>query len=142
MNNQELNNVIQNIKKNYVAKTAYIGFFYSEHDEFECFIKANKEGLMLFAKELIVASLEIDKRGFKEERELFYLSKDWMSNRSDINFSSIELHKKSNSEIQPAIVQHKQTWKDTLTGYLFGGVLIFILISILIGTVTIIGWVF
>ncbi|MCF7568761.1 hypothetical protein L3X37_10325 [Sabulilitoribacter arenilitoris] len=49
MKTQELNSVIQNINNEYSTDEAYIGFFYGEENEFSSYVKANKEGLMLYA---------------------------------------------------------------------------------------------
>jgi len=137
MNTQELNNFIQNLRNSCSTEDGYFGFFYDDEDDYTSYVKANKEGLRLFASELLEVSLEIDKK------ESLTLSKDWHHNNSDFAVSRIELSKKTRLELDSSKKEEfKQTWKDKVTGYVMGGVLIFILISILVGAATIFSWLF
>lgn len=143
MKNQELNTVLQKLRENNIEENAYLGFFTDGGGLHESCIKANKDGLRLYAAALIEASLEIDNRNFniEEEEEFFSIKTDWVSESSDIFFSYVELSNLPKAEIEP-IKEHKENWKDKLMGYVLGGIIIFILISILVGVITIISWLF
>ena len=142
MNTPGLRAVIQQLKETNLKENAYLGFFYN--DDETCYIKANKEGLELYATELLEASLEMDNRVFIEnKKEVFNLSLEEFVKDSDFQFSFIELVHKTKTEIlEPAKEEPNQTWKDELAGYVIIGCFIFVLISMLTGFVTIITWFF
>ncbi|MEM5565739.1 hypothetical protein WNY78_11520 [Psychroserpens sp. AS72] len=142
MNTQEINTTIQRLKESNSEATAYFGFFQYGVGRDESNIKANKEGLRLYAANLLEVSLEIDEREFKEnKKEFFTIPEEWLSKNSEFCFEYVELFQQSKTKIEPDI-EYKETWKDLLVKYIFIGVLIFILMSILVGAITIIGWLF
>lgn len=144
MNTPGLRAVIQQLKETNLKENAYLGFFYNDDDCETCYIKANKEGLELYATKLLEASLEMDRRAFVEnKKEVFNLSLKWFVKHSDFEFSFIELVQKTKDEIiGPIKKEYNQTWKDKLSGYGILGCFILALISMFTGIVVIITWFF
>ncbi|WGD35883.1 hypothetical protein [Olleya sp. YS] len=142
MNTQELKNIVDRLKSYVNENEAYFGFFQYGGGQDESFIKANKEGLIRFATELLEANLAASTEEYVSGEKQFYsLSSDWFSEHSEFNFSYVELLQKLKADIEPD-KEYRKTWKDKLSGYVFGGIIIFILISILVGAITIISWLF
>ncbi|WP_298755741.1 hypothetical protein [uncultured Psychroserpens sp.] len=142
MNTQDLKSCIRNIRKEYSSDEAYIGFFYVDDSGGLGYLEGNKEGIMHFASNLLEASIEINNRKFDKE-ELFSLPTNLISENSDFLLSHIVLSKELRSEIVALKKEeHKQTWKGKLGNYVAVGILLFILISILVGAITIISWLF
>ncbi|NMH88956.1 hypothetical protein [Flavivirga algicola] len=145
MNTPGLRAVIQQLKETNLKENAYLGFFYNDNDhDYETYhIKANKEGLELYAAKFLEASLEMDRRTFiNNEKEIFSLNSKWFDD-SDFQFSHIELLQKIKAEIvEPIEEAYNQPWKDKLSGYAIAGCFIFVLFSILIGIITMITWLF
>ncbi len=144
MNTPGLRAVIQQLKETNLKENAYLGFFCNDDGSETCYMKANKEGLELYATKILEASLEMDRRMFSDKKkEVFNLPVKWFVNDSDFQFSFIELLQKTKTEIiDPIKEEHNQTWKDKLKGYVILGCFIFALISMLTGFVVIITWFF
>lgn len=104
-------------------------------------IKANKDGLMLYAATLLEAAAEVDVRSFESQLETFRLNDDWISENSEFYFSFVELYQQTKDEIEPPI-EHIETFPEMSIRYLIISILIFILISILVGIGTILSWLF
>ena len=142
MKTQELTNIVHRLKSSTINDDAYFGFFEYGDGPDESFIKANKDGLIRFATELLEANLAASTEEYvSEEKEFFSLENDWFSENSEFHFSYIELMQKSNAEIEPSI-EYQETWKDQLIKFFLIGIFIFILISILVGAFTILSWMF
>lgn len=139
MNTKELSHYIGNIRVEYANDKAYLSFFYGDDSGDLGYIEVNKEGIMLFTADLLEASIEIDNRKFDKE-ELFYMPTDLISVNSEIRFDFVKFIQKK-QEIEPTI-DYNETWKDHLIKFFFIGVLIFILVSILVGAFTILTWMF
>ncbi len=136
--------VIQQLKETNLKENAYLGFFYNDDGSETCYMKANKEGLELYATKILEASLEMDRRMFSDKKkEVFNLPSKWFVNDSDFQFSFIELLQKTKAETMNSVeLKHSIRWKDKLMGYTIVGCLIFALISTLTGFVTILSWFF
>ncbi|NIK93516.1 hypothetical protein GZ212_15250 [Mangrovimonas sp. CR14] len=134
--------IIDQIIQGNSSERAYFGFFQYGGGMDESCIKANKEGLFLYAASLIEAGLAIEERGFIENStQTFGLSADFISENSDFDFPFIELINKPRLEMEP-FQEYKQSWKVKLMGYVFGGILLFILLLTLIGFITFLKWIF
>ena len=141
MRKETIKDIIVKLKEIGIAKNAYFGFFQYGGGIYESCIKANKEGLLLYAACLLEASLEIDNRDFTEDKiQTYGLSPEFVSENTDFDFHYVELMNKPKLEIETT-PEHKETWKDKLTGYIFGAILIFMLISVIIGIGTITSWI-
>ncbi|TBV25164.1 hypothetical protein DMZ43_12700 [Meridianimaribacter sp. CL38] len=142
MTNNIIHTIINQLKEGNSKEKAYLGFFQYGRDIDESCIKANKEGLLLYASYLLEAGLEINKRSFdKNKIETFALSPDFISENTDFDFHYIELLNKPRLEIE-SISEYKESWKDKLVGYVIGGFLISLIVLIIIGFITILKWIF
>ncbi|WP_299333056.1 hypothetical protein [uncultured Psychroserpens sp.] len=142
MNNQELNNFIQNIERTYSSDEAYTGFFYDDDDDgFTSYIKANKNGLILFSAQLLKGALSIDERAFTG-KELYKLTND----KSDLDytcfeFSHIELLNIGKSDI-PEPKAYKETFTDKIGCFVSIIIALFALASLVVGALKILSWLF
>lgn len=98
----------------------------------ESSIKANKEGLQLFALELLRASGKFNQDTTDNEEKTFSLDYDgnWLDPDSEIHIDFIELTSKMQTAISS---EKKETFADKLIPYGCGAVLILIGISTLMG---------
>lgn len=131
MNAQGLRAVIQQLKRTNIEDNAYLGFFYNDDDYENCYIKANKEGLELFATKLLEASLEMDYRMFSHHnKEVFNLTKKGFAKHSDVQFTFIELLNKTKKEINSTRKKIKKAWIEKIIGCVITGCFIFTIILI------------
>lgn len=84
MNTQNIQSLIEYIKQNHSEEEAYIGFFYEEDYGDTSFIKANREGLRLYASNLLEASIS-------KNNELFKIDDSICLGHSDFSFRHIEI---------------------------------------------------
>lgn len=137
MNDKDIFRFVQAIKKDNSFDEAYFSVLYNEdHDGYTGRVETNKQGLQLFSTELLIASLEIDERSF-DEIEVFDFLNDWKNSYSELDLTHIQLSQKLKSNILPEKREFKETFKDKVIKFLFLGLLIFILISIIVGAYTI-----
>jgi len=140
MDNAQINNVINTLKSECSENDAYLGFVFNEINEFDCQIKANKEGLILHAMQLMEASLEIDKRTFLQS-ETYKINNYTTLDHSDFLLSEVEFINHSKKKLKRPEV-YKQTFKDKL-GCLFGFLIIsLIVVCLIVGFFTSMNWLF
>jgi len=141
MNTQKLNTFIRNIEEEYSLNEAYIGFFYDENGhDFESYIKANKEGLMLYANELLKASLSIQEKDLNNN-DIYEISYEVNLKYSEFKFSYIELFNNSKSKLEEP-KEYRQTIGEQVGCFVSIIVAFFALISMLVGAYTIISGIF
>ena len=140
MQSSELINMIQKLKRQCSIEDAFIGFSFDEVNEYECNIRANKFGLILFSIQLLEASLEFEKREFIENEN--YKIKNFSTlKHSDFLINNIELLNNLKRELKDP-TKHKVTIKERLTNTLGVIFLILVLVSIPIGIFKIFEWIF
>jgi len=142
MDSPGLRAVIQQLKETNSKENAYLGFFYNNDNSKTCYIKANKDGLELYAAKLLEASLDMEYKLFYDNRtEVFnFSSESFFVNQSDIQFSYVQLIHKTKAEIETNKEKLRKPLKSPLIKYCFTGVLILILISTIVGIITIFSW--
>ena len=92
MTNSEIQEFISSIHQRNSIDQAYIGFFQYGGGPDESFIKANRQGLELYAAQLLSAGIEIDKRLFEKGTvETFGVNSDIVSDETEIDIHYIEL---------------------------------------------------
>lgn len=139
MNNPGLRAVIQQLKETNLKENAYLGLFYNNNQFESCYIKANKEGLELYAAKLLEASLDIDDGLIDgRKKDIFNLPSKCFSKDSDIQISFIELKEKDKAKIASIKKKHNTHWKDILIDYIVISCLIFALVLIIISALIII----
>lgn len=141
MNTTKFKLLIDEIKDENSVEEAHLGFFYgNEHQNYECCIKGNKQGIIRYGIELLEAGLNIEDHYFKEDN-IYTFSNDWNTTPSDLCITHVELLSKLKSEIEP-LEEYKETFRDVVLKFFLFGVFFFILISILVGAFSILSWIF
>jgi len=142
MNEEELQNIINKFEETELKKQAIWGIFRYRGDFDESFIKANKEGLELFALELLKASLESNKIIEDKKDKVIPLDYygDWISEDADAYLKYIQLIDEK-QPLKPEI-EYKTTLADKLIPYLFITFLIILIVALLIGLGRMISWIF
>ena len=132
MEKEELRNIISALQSN--SENAGLGFYYMDNDNSETYIKGNKAGLEWFAGEILKASLRIeDIENGKVEKLYVNINKDWIENKIALLFIHPVINFKSEEVIKTAY-----GWKDEVAKYGCVLLTLAVIISAIIGIVTII----
>jgi hypothetical protein len=136
--NSELQKIIDKLETEKAETQASFGVFRAGGGEDESCIKANKQGLGLFALELLKASLqsEINKPGRKKNIYNLKIDEQWIEKDSDVFLYHIEIQ--SGVRVPEIKESYKPSFTDKLMPYGCGLVLIFLIVALIIGLVTII----
>ncbi len=142
MTEGELQNIINKFDENELKKQAIWGIFQYGGGSHESFIKANKEGLELFALELLKASYESKSVIENNQDKLIHLDYygNWIYEDADTYLDYIKLT--DEKPIPKPKIEYKPTLADKLMPYLFGAILIILLVALLIGLGTMFSWIF
>jgi hypothetical protein len=139
---KEIENIISELKQNNKKEESIFGFYHQDGDEHNTSIRANKQGLKLFAVELLKASVETENRNFENgEIEYLEIDIDWTDSNADFYFNSLELTKKIKTEKDEAFPKYEESWKDKLYGKLIFAIIITLIIMLIIGIITTINWI-
>ncbi|MES2863828.1 MAG: hypothetical protein V4666_06900 [Bacteroidota bacterium] len=139
MKKEELNKLIDKIESENPSKKAFFGLHSSDYGE-SSYIKANKYGLELFARELLIASSKSEEVLNESKNNIieFSLNEKWLT--SDIWINHIELKKED--RIDPIINEEipKITWKDRfiLVGCFF--TIAILIIIFIVGLFSVFNW--
>ena len=133
----KLTNELRN-QKNY--DEGYIGFFQYGGGPDECFIKANRQGLELYAAELLAAALETETEFETGKEKTYGLDQNLLDNESEFGLSYVELKTEKRNDIKP-YSEYKDTWKDKAfeIGCIAIGILLVVLL--VIGFITAVTWI-
>ncbi len=138
MTNPEIKKLIEEIELKNSKENAY--FDYSFNADFG-YAKGNKDGLLLYAAELLKAAKEIELRDFKEgDSEMYNPNFDWVQSQENNPFDYIQITGKTKSEINDNEEPVKDSWKDKLFGLGCFAIIIFALFLVVVGLVYFIGW--
>ena len=108
----------------------------------ESFIKANKEGLQLFALELLKASLKVDEIARATEKKVIHFENEEILANSDVGIHYIKPTLEKRRNVEPGTLSKKGSWKEELTKFgCIAGVLILAFATIL-GVIEILKWLF
>ena len=128
MEKEELNRIIEKIENNNSKDKAFFGVHSMENGD-EAYIKANKNGLELFAVELLKASLKSDEIIEDSEKSIitFDPKEKWITGNIWIGY----IEPKIEDRIDVKEELYNRTWKDKIVEYgcftIIGiGILIFI----------------
>jgi len=133
---EELNKIIESLQSNDSKDIAGLGFYYIGGDTDEAYIKANKAGLELFAAELLKAAVRIDeiKNGDIETLSI-NINHDWIDNHIPLLYIQPVIdYERKNVEIRP------KNWKDSVLKYGCVFTVGVVIISFVVGIITIIKW--
>jgi len=143
MNNEKLENIITELESESIKDDAYFGFYENEDNQDDEHIKANKDGLILYAVELLKAANEFNLRHFEKGKdELYGINDEWFSKENEYMFKYIKLINKQKSKIDPDTKEHKETWTDKVFKAGCLSAIVLILITIVVGFISILEWLF
>ncbi|MBB6005013.1 hypothetical protein [Arcicella rosea] len=142
MTEEELQNIINKFDETELKKQAIWGIFQYGGGSDESFIKANKEGLELFALELLKASLESNKIIENNKNKIIHLDyyENWIYENADTYLQYIELVKEKQT-LKPK-VEYKTTISDKLLTSLLKIILVILIVALFIGLRTMFSWIF
>lgn len=142
MTEDELQNIINKFDETELKKQAIWGVFQYGGGPDESFIKANKEGLELFALELLKASIESNKVIEDKKDKIITLDYygDWNYENADTYLQYIELT--DEKRVSKPKVAYKATLFDKLMSYLFMVISIILVVAIFVGLGTMFSWIF
>ncbi|WP_310377924.1 hypothetical protein [Flavobacterium sp.] len=138
MKKEELQKIIEKFDENELKQKAIFGVFQYGGGSDESFVRANKEGLELFALELLKSAKHTEAKLNNTEKTIIPLeyNEDWIDENSDTFIEYIELiaYKQNNNYIT--------TISNKLMSFGFGLLSIILVISVLVGLVVIFKWLF
>jgi len=143
VNKDQLQQIIDQIENEDLKSEAYLGIFEYGGGPDESYIKANKQGLQLFALELLKAARDSDDLLNNEnEQSIFTLGFDeiWVDDESTTFIQYVEPTKEIRERVKSE--PYKETWQDKVARF---GCIIAILLAVLsgiVGAVTMIKWIF
>ena len=134
--------IIEQLESSNSKDDAYFGLFDDGTESGVGFIKANIEGLSLFAAVLLKATLVVSDNKEVEEKTIYSITseKEWIDENSLILISYIKPSNepREKAEFQPYI----QSPKDKALQTIFGLIVILLIIAMIIGIITIAKWLF
>jgi len=136
-----LKTATNDIKKRNSSEDAYFGLFPISEGDDGYYISANRQGLELYATELLNASLESETIVLHPQKFEYNIGqKDWIDDKSDIyiDFVSPFLEKRKNIKKDEP---YKETFKDKLITLILKILLIFLVICMIIGIVRVFQWI-
>ena len=142
MTDRKIEDIISDLKQNNKKEESIFGFYHQDGDEYNTSIKANKQGIKLFAVELLKASIEIENRNFENgEIEYLEIDIDWTDSNADFYFNSLEITQKVKTEKDEVFPKYEESWKDKLYGKLIFVIIILLILMLIIGIITTINWI-
>ena len=142
MNKEELQNIIDEFDKEDRKQKAYFGIFEYGGAPDESYIKANKQGLELFALEILKAARDSEEL-LKSEREesVFPLGfdEDWIDDDCSTYIQYVEPTNEIRTNVKQ--VSNVETWKDKTMKFGCISAILIAIISAVVGIVTIIKWI-
>lgn len=142
MKNDDLNTIIEILELNSSEEKGYIDLDYdpieNNADELSSCIRSNKDGLLLFAKELLKGFRKINDS--KNEIDLIKIDGgDWLGHDIKDSVSLIKPIYKMRDDIEIS-KPYIEKWSDKLVPYLLIFGLLLFIIGVLGGIFQIIGW--
>lgn len=139
---EELQKIIDQFDEVELKQQGILGISQYGGGSDENFVRANKEGLELFALELLKSAQEIESVLSDPEKNIipFEYEEDWVDENSDIFIQYIEPIA-DKQKLKPKS-EYKSTFLDKLMPLGCGLIAIILLISVVVGLVTIINWIF
>lgn len=141
MKKEELNKIIESLESSNSIDDAYLALYQYGGGPDESFAKANKEGLELLAVQLLKASRDFEEIVADDEKNVIPLDyeEDWID--GDIFIQYVEPVDKKGKQIREE-ESHKETFFDRLVPFGCIGGIILIVISAIIGLISIFKWIF
>lgn len=139
MKEEYLNKIIEVLEKNSSEDDAYFEYTYDEETDENYLIKSNKEGIKMFALELLKVANNFNE--FKQDdnklQSIKLDAKDWFIGDEVMPTFIEPLFINRNEVVKPKHDQH--SWKDNLIGFGIMAFLTLCVVSAIIGFITLIG---
>ena len=139
MSKDELQKIIDQLESGNSKDEAYFAIFQYGGGPDESFVKANKQGLELFAAEILKASRDADEIVGDKEKNIIPLDyeEEWIEGDTFVQYIEPTLEKRKKAKHEP----RKETWKDK--GIKFGcfAGLIIAIVSVIVGLITMVTWI-
>ena len=142
MTKEELQKIIELFDEEDLKRQGIFGISQYGGGSDESFIRANKEGLELFALELLKSARDTEATLADTEKKVipFDYDENWIDESSDTFIQYVEPIA-DKQKLNPN-KEHKTTFADRLMPYGCGFVAIVLVIVIIVGLVTLFKWVF
>ena len=141
MHAEENDKLIEQLRSTINTDEASFGIFQYGGGTDECYIKANKDGLQLYALELLMAAQKMEDGFGDPERKIIPISyqDNWIDEDSDVLLQYIDPVR---NKTGAPVLEQKSSLSDKLIS---GGcflLFVFIVLSVLVGAVSILKWIF
>lgn len=140
MTKEELQEIVTRLKATNTKEDAYFGIFSYGGGPDESFIKANRQGLELFAAEILEASMltgEIVNDGQKNLHPLRY-DEEWIDGETIVQYVEPFLESRENRKEEA----YTQSWRDKM---FTGGCVLLVVLGVIVfitGLITAVRWLF
>jgi len=140
LNKEELQKIIEQLESTNSKDEAYIGIFQGGEEPHDLFVKANRQGLELYAVQLLKASRDSEEVINDTKRKFIYLddNDEWIQGDMFIQYIEPNLEKREFVKFE----ENKKHW----FGWIFGAgclaLVLLIVISFFVGLGTIWNWIF
>ncbi|WP_129021113.1 hypothetical protein [Edaphocola flava] len=136
MQKEQLQELIDKLEETQLVHDAYFKIGSENGHHTESYIRANKEGLRLFALRLLKASNQNEKTSLPH---WFDITEEWLEDDSEVFINHIQILQEKRTSVPPEIESSDTGGK--LLGY--GCILIMLLLitSTIIGLITIVQWI-
>lgn len=140
MNKNELQQIIAELEESNSKDEAYFGIFQYGGGPEESFVKANRQGLELFAADLLKASRDAKSIVDDKDKTIYTLDfqEPWIDKNAHTFIQYIEPSIESRKHVEHEL--YNETWKDKLIKVgCIAGVILIAGVGI-VGVVTVVGW--
>ena len=139
---EELQKIIDQFDEDELKQQGIFGISQYGGGSDESFVRANKEGLELFALQLLKSAIETEDILSDKEKNIIPLDydEDWVDENSDTYLQYVEPIA-DKQKLNPKS-EYKSTFSDKLMPYGCGLVLLILLVSVIIGFSTLLNWLF
>ncbi|WP_333661902.1 hypothetical protein [Chishuiella changwenlii] len=137
---KELQNRIDQFDEDQLKENGVFGIFTYGGDTTENYIRANKEGLELYALRLLKTARDLeDTLPDNNENDIWFDKENWIDENSEVFINYVEQIVDKQKDIEG---QQNTKFSDNLALYGCIFILMFLLFSILVGVITMFGWFF
>jgi hypothetical protein len=140
LNKDELQKIIDQLESGNSKDEAYFGIFQYGGGPDESFVKANKQGLELFAADILKASRDADEIVGDKEKNIIPLEyeEEWLDGDTFVQYVEPTLEKRKKAKQE----HYNETWEDQAIKFgCFAG-LIIIAVALIVGFITMATWIF
>lgn len=136
----ELQNRIDQFDEDQLKENGVFGIFTYGGDSSENYIKANKDGLELYALRLLKTLRDLeDTLPDNNENDIWFDKENWIDENSEVFINYVEQIVDKQKDIED---EQNTKFSDNLALYGCIFILMFLLFSILVGVSTMFGWFF